>query len=89
MTHSKIPFLHRIAPGLTAAMGYNGRGVGMGSLMGKVAAETILRKNDDLSDFPVTYPRGFALHRFHGTGVTMAVKWFALLDYLDSLQHRP
>jgi glycine/D-amino acid oxidase-like deaminating enzyme len=86
MTHGKIPFLYRVAPGLTAAMGYNGRGVGMGSLMGKVAATTILQRDDDKSDFPVTHPKSFLLHRFHGAGVNMTVKWYALLDHLESIQ---
>jgi len=52
VTRSKIPFLYRIAPGLTAAMGYNGRGVGMGSIMGKTVADTILRRDDRQSKFP-------------------------------------
>ncbi len=88
MTQSKIPFLYRVEPGLTAVMGYNGRGVGMGSLMGKVAAETILRKDDDQSDFPVTRPKSFTMHRFHGAGVNMTVKWYALLDHLDAIQRK-
>ena len=88
MTQSRIPFLHRIAPGLTAAMGYNGRGVGMGSLMGKVAANTIMSRDDDASGFPVTSPRNFMLHRFHGAGVNLSIKWFALLDHLDAMQRQ-
>lgn len=88
MTRNRIPFLYRAAPGLTAAMGYNGRGVGMGSLMGKVAAETILRHDDMQSDFPVTHPKSFALHQLHNAGVSASVKWFALLDHLDTIRHR-
>ena len=88
MTRSKIPFLYRIAPGLTAAMGYNGRGVGMGSIMGKTVADTILRRDDEQSEFPVTLPKNFLLHRFHSAGASMTVQWLALLDHLDSIQRQ-
>ncbi len=85
MTKSTLPFFHRIAPGLTAAMGYNGRGVGMGSMMGKILADQTIAPSDQTSAFPVTVPDKFALHRFHSAGVSMAVKWYALQDHLASL----
>lgn len=44
MTRSKLPFLNIIDRGLIAGMGYNGRGVGMGSVMGQVMAELALGK---------------------------------------------
>ncbi|OED37406.1 hypothetical protein AB833_23560 [Chromatiales bacterium (ex Bugula neritina AB1)] len=85
MTKSTLPFLYEIAPGLTAGMGYNGRGVGMGTMMGKILAEHILHPTDQAGAFPVTEPKKFALHKFHSAGVTMAVKWYALQDHLASL----
>lgn len=83
MTKSTLPFLHNVAPGLTAGMGYNGRGIGMGTMMGKALAESIYAK--DKCAFPVTTPKPFMMHRFHSAGVSMTVKWMALRDHIDSL----
>lgn len=80
MTRSKLPFLHVIDRGLIAGMGYNGRGVGMGSVMGRILAEFVLGKGEDALPFPVTRPRTFPLHRFHGLGAAVAIKWHGLMD---------
>lgn len=85
MTKDTLPFLYQIAPGLTAGMGYNGRGVGMGTMMGKALADSVLTPSNKATDFPYSSPRTFALHHFHRTGVSMAVKWMALRDHLDSM----
>jgi len=83
MTHSRLPFVHRIAPGMLAGMGYNGRGIGMGSVMGRILADSVLGKPDTELGFPVTAPASFQLHAFHNVGVAATIKWFALMDYLD------
>jgi len=83
MTKSSLPFLHRIAPGLTAAMGYNGRGVGMGTVLGRIAGTALLTADND-PVFPVTQPDRFLLHRYHSLGAKLHIKWYALMDYLDA-----
>ncbi|MEM7255949.1 MAG: FAD-dependent oxidoreductase [Pseudomonadota bacterium] len=83
MTKNTLPFLYHIAPGLTAGMGYNGRGVGMGTMMGKALAQSIV--SPEACDFPQSQPKRFLMHKFHSAGVSMTVKWLALRDHLDSL----
>lgn len=85
MTKDSLPFMHRIAPGLTVGMGYNGRGVAMGSMMGSVLADSVMGTPDSESAFPVTEPDKFKMHAFRDLGVTAAVKWFTLRDYLEGL----
>lgn len=80
MTRSKLPFLHVIDQGLVAGMGYNGRGVGMGSVMGQVLADYTLGKDETSLPFPVTTPKTFPFHRFHTLGASIAIRWHALLD---------
>ncbi len=83
MTRSTLPFLHVIDRGLIAGMGYNGRGVGMGSMMGRILADFALGKEASTLPFPVTRPKSFPLHRFHPLGVSIAIKWYGLLDLLE------
>ena len=83
MTRSGLPFVHEIEPGLVAGMGFNGRGVGMGTIVGRELARFALGGGAEATAFPVTRPEAFALHRFHRAGASMAVRWYALQDHLD------
>lgn len=83
MTKSGLPFMHEVAPGLVAGMGFNGRGVGMGTMMGRELARYVINEDPRATGFPLSRPKKFVLHRFHRAGVSMAVKWYALQDHLD------
>lgn len=83
MTRSHLPFVQEIDDGLIAGMGYNGRGVGMGSMMGRILAEYALGKPAAELAFPVSTPKTFPMHMFHALGVTLAVKWYGLMDHLE------
>jgi len=83
MTKDTLPFMHQIAPGLVAGMGFNGRGVAMGSMMGTLLADNIL--SDAESAFPITQPDKYKMHAFRDIGVSTAIKWFTLRDYLEGL----
>lgn len=85
MTKDSLPFMHQIAPGLTVGMGYNGRGVAMGSMMGAMLADHIINKQTSDSAFPITVPDKFKMHAFRDIGVSVAVKWFTLRDYIEGL----
>ena len=86
VTKDSLPFIEQLAPGMWAGMGFNGRGVGMGSVVGQTLAELAMGKPAQDSCFPVTKPKQFALHRFHKAGVLINVKWFELADSLRRLQ---
>ena len=85
MTKDSLPFMHELAPGLIAGMGYNGRGVAMGSMMGALLADYLLSNAQAESAFPITRPDKFKMHAFRDIGVATAIKWFTLRDYLEGL----
>ncbi len=85
VTKTGLPFMHEIAPGLIAGMGYNGRGVGMGTMMGIELAKTVLSEGQQPSDIPLTKPKPYLMHRFNEIGVAGFVKWYSLLDYIDKV----
>ena len=80
ITRSKLPFVHVIDRGLIAGMGYNGRGVGMGSTMGRILAAFALGKDANALPFPVTTPKAFPFHRLHPFGAAVAIRWQGMLD---------
>lgn len=53
VTHSKILRVQLLAPGVFAPAGYNGRGIGPGSVIGKHLAQTIVSGNRDDFPFPI------------------------------------
>lgn len=83
MTKSGLPFLHELAPGLVAGMGFNGRGVGMGTMLGRELARYAVDGDRDAVRFPFTRPARYLMHRFHRPGARLAIGWHALQDRLD------
>lgn len=67
VTASKILRVQLLAPGVFAPAGYNGRGIGTGTVMGKHLAATIASGNRDDFPFPVE-----ALYREKWSGVRAA-----------------
>ena len=63
LTFDMLPHLHEPAPGLVAALGYNGRGLAMGTALGIVMARRALGEKRELLPFPFTplRARPFAL----------------------------
>ena len=53
VTDSKILRVQLLAPGLYAPAGYNGRGIGPGTVIGKYLAEAIVSGSDDSIPFPL------------------------------------
>ncbi|MEX0286701.1 MAG: NAD(P)/FAD-dependent oxidoreductase [Paracoccaceae bacterium] len=82
ITTDHFPHLHQLAPGLMAALGYNGRGVAMATAMGKLLAEWAQGKPEAELDFPVTSARPVPFHRFHRVGTTAKVMQYKALDAL-------
>ncbi|RAI02284.1 FAD-dependent oxidoreductase [Acuticoccus sediminis] len=67
MTKDHFPHLHRLADGVWAGLGFNGRGVAMGTMMGRCLAEAILGREPGL---PVMDPLPFRLHAFRRFGIS-------------------
>jgi glycine/D-amino acid oxidase-like deaminating enzyme len=82
LTQSHRPGLHRLAPGVMAALGYNGRGVAMATAMGRLLADWAEGKPEAELDFPVTEARPIPFHRFRRLGLGPMVATFSVLDRL-------
>ena len=81
MTSDHRPRLFQPAPGLTVAMGYNGRGVALGTALGKALAAHLVAGADlPFPSRPVDPLPLHALHRLYGAA---AVQYFRLRDRLD------
>jgi glycine/D-amino acid oxidase-like deaminating enzyme len=82
MTQDHMPHLHELGPGLLAGLGYNGRGVAMGTVMGRLLARWALGMAPDELGFPVTPLRTVPLHAFSGLGVRATIQYLRLADTL-------
>jgi glycine/D-amino acid oxidase-like deaminating enzyme len=78
LTKDHLPHLHAPAPGVFAGLGYNGRGVAMGTLMGQWLAE--IASGGRCHDFPVTEVQPLRGHRFHRPVLQALMGWYRLLD---------
>jgi glycine/D-amino acid oxidase-like deaminating enzyme len=88
MTRDHLPHLHQVAPGLLAALGYNGRGVAMATLMGRILAHWVLGTATSELGFPVTAPEPIPLHRFNQIGARAAIQGLRMLDSLARVRNR-
>lgn len=82
MTPDHLPHLYRPAPGLTAILGYNGRGVAMASALGTAVGANLA---DPRQPLPLT-PRPLdpmPLHRLHPAYGTAAIWYYRLRDTLE------
>jgi glycine/D-amino acid oxidase-like deaminating enzyme len=82
MTPDHLPHLHELAPGLLAGLGYNGRGVAMATVMGRLLARRALGTPAAELGFPVTPLRRVPFHAFSGLGVRATIQYLRLADAL-------
>lgn len=80
LTRDHTPGLHLLAPGIMAGLGYNGRGVGMATAMGKVLADWGAGRAESRLDFQITPTRAVPFHRFRGVGIGAAATALRILD---------
>jgi glycine/D-amino acid oxidase-like deaminating enzyme len=78
ITADFLPHLHELAPGLMAALGYNGRGVAMATRMGKVIADQIALGSQ--GDFPMTAPNRIPFHAFRKPALHAAMQYHRVMD---------
>jgi glycine/D-amino acid oxidase-like deaminating enzyme len=83
MTRDHLPHLHELAPGLIAGLGYNGRGVAMATMMGRLLARLALGVPAAELGFPVTAVRPVPLHALSGIAVRAAIQYLRLADALE------
>jgi len=86
ITKSYSPHLIELAPSAYAGLGYCGRGVAMGTAMGKQMAELVMGE-----DVPMPRERisPFFFHRLRNFGIAWHVVSGRLLDHLNGWRFRP
>jgi glycine/D-amino acid oxidase-like deaminating enzyme len=88
MTRDHLPHLHELAPGLLAGLGYNGRGVAMATLMGRLLAQRTLGMSDAELAFPVTPVRPIPFHRASSLAARAAIQYLRAVDGLARMHTR-
>lgn len=83
ITRDFLPHVHRPAPGMLAALGYNGRGIATATVMGIHLAKLLAGGPESEFPFPITpmskIPLHGALQHFY---ISAGVAWYGLLDRL-------
>jgi hypothetical protein len=80
MTVDHTPHLNRLGPGVMAAVGYNGRGVALATVMGKVLADWATGTPESDLDFPVSAPQPIPFHVLRKPAVSATVAWYRLRE---------
>jgi len=80
VTLDHLPHIHQPAQGLHIGLGYNGRGVAMSTVMGRLLAETAMGKPADDLPLPVSEIKNYPFHRFHRTGIRLLVPFKEYCD---------
>src|SRR3546814_18749667 len=75
-----LPHVHRPAPGLTIAWGYNGRGVAAATAMGRHIAALLTSGDERAFPFPMTNISPIPLHGLQRFYISAGVAWYGLLD---------
>lgn len=88
MTRDHLPHLHEIAPGLLTGLGYNGRGVAMATVMGRILSDWVLGTPAPELAFPVTPLAPIPLHRFNQIGARVAIQCLRAVDGLARVRDR-
>ncbi len=84
LTADRLPHLHEPEKGLIAGLGYNGRGVAMSHVMGRVLAERVLGAQPDTLPFPTTRIEKIPFRGIQMMGKGIAVGGMRLLDRLET-----
>ncbi len=84
LTLDHLPHLHIPAPGLYAALGFNGRGVAMASSVGVLLGQLSLGMAEAESPLPVRPINRIPLHSMRRPAMEIAGAWYRLLDKLEA-----
>lgn len=84
VTSDHLPHLHEPKPGLLVGLGYNGRGVAMANVMGRVMAERVLGAEPSTLPFPVTDITKIPMRALQLFGMPFVIRMMRLRDYLET-----
>lgn len=80
ITAGRIPHLNEPAPGIICGLGYNGRGVAMANVMGRIIAERVLGKAANQLDYPITQIQRMPFRNTQSVGAPIAMAWWRFCD---------
>jgi glycine/D-amino acid oxidase-like deaminating enzyme len=83
MTPDHLPHIHEPELGLLAAVGCQGRGVGLMAALGKRFAAYLAEGDPKLLPFPVSTIRPIPFHAFRQIGVAATIAWYRALDAME------
>lgn len=87
MTVDHYPRLHRLAPGVLAAYGFSGRGVAIGTLMGRDLAALARGDEEERLVHPLSDVRPLWFHAFHRPLVNSLTARYRLEDRLNDSRY--
>jgi len=76
----QIPRITRLDDGMWAAMGYSGRGIAFGTVIGAELDKLMSNPTRDDLILPVEPLRKQAFHAFAPLGAAALVKWYSIVD---------
>ncbi|WP_242197414.1 MULTISPECIES: FAD-binding oxidoreductase [unclassified Pseudomonas] len=82
ITRDFMPHVHQPAPGLTLALGCNGRGIALCTSLGQQLAGRLCDGSADFA-YPVTPLQRLPLHGLQRFYIGAGVAWYSLLDRLN------
>ena len=81
MTPDHYPHIHEPADGVLVCLGYNGRGVAMGTALGAQLARRIMNPSSEF-DMPISDMKGIRMHALWPLAVRAAIAYGRLTDFL-------
>lgn len=84
MTWDHMPHLHVLGNNAFAGVGFNGRGVAMGTTMGRLLAEVAAGRAPEEIDFPITKLSPIPFHTFNRSAVLGMAGYYRYLDAKES-----
>lgn len=84
LTQDHLPHLHEPQAGLLVGLGYNGRGVAMSNVLGRVMAERVLGASSESLPFPTTEIRAVNQRWIKMRGLGTAIGLMRFLDWLET-----
>ena len=82
ITRDFMPHVHEPAPGLTLALGCNGRGIALCTSLGQQLAARLCNSKADFA-YPVTPLQRLPMHGLQRFYIGAGVAWYSLLDRLN------
>jgi glycine/D-amino acid oxidase-like deaminating enzyme len=82
LTQDFMPHFHEPAPGITAMLGCNGRGLALGTTLGTLLADRLAHGANAPFPLAPTAIAAIPLHRFHRATLGALIRWYRFLDAL-------